>query len=79
VRRFVRDIEASRQFVIINTIELEGVTDSAQRDSAPAEGAASTTAPQSSSVSLRLDLAAYFRREASNTGADQQQQQQQQR
>ncbi len=79
VRRFVRDIEASRQFVVINAIELEGVTDSAAR--APVqtgEGAATTTAPQTSIVSLRLDLAAYFRRQASNTGAEQQQQQPQQ-
>lgn len=75
VRRFVRDIEASRQFVIINAIELEGANETAARAPAPTEGGApgAATAP-SSIVSLRLDMAAYFRRNASNTGTEQQQQ-----
>lgn len=71
LRRFVRDIEASRQFVIINAVELEGATDSAARTAVPGEGGAAV--PQSSIVSLRLDMAAYFRRAASNTGTEQQQ------
>ena len=29
LRRFIRDIEADRQFVVVNTVELEGVSDSA--------------------------------------------------
>ncbi|MBD0371541.1 MAG: hypothetical protein ICV60_11935 [Pyrinomonadaceae bacterium] len=77
VRRFIRDIEASRQFVIINAIELEGANDTAAaRAAQPTEpGAApNTNAPPSSIVSLRLDMAAYFRRTASNTGTEQQQQ-----
>ncbi|HWW76684.1 MAG TPA: GspMb/PilO family protein [Pyrinomonadaceae bacterium] len=80
LRRFIRDIEADRQFVVINAVELEGVTDS---------NAAQLTAPQAvppavppaavapetpgaqpqvqtpsrgALVSLRLDMAAYFRR-----------------
>jgi hypothetical protein len=74
VRRFVRDIEASRQFVIINEVELEGATDSAAaRPVVPPEGVPPGAAvPPSSIVSLRLDMAAYFRRGASNTGAEQQ-------
>ena len=80
VRRFVRDIEASRQFVIINAVELEGADNAAAQPVAPVEGApsAANTTPQSSIVSLRLDMAAYFRRSASNTvdtGAGTQQQQ----
>ncbi|HKS29708.1 MAG TPA: GspMb/PilO family protein [Pyrinomonadaceae bacterium] len=72
VRRFVRDIEASRQFVIINAVELEGANDAAARTAIPTEGgAANTSAPPSSIVSLRLDMAAYFRRSASNTGTEQ--------
>jgi hypothetical protein len=74
VRRFVRDIEASRQFVIINAIELEGANDSAARAPVPVptqEGAPAVAAPQSSIVSLRLDMAAYFRRNASNTSTEQ--------
>lgn len=78
VRRFVRDIEASRQFVIINAVELEGGNDTSARPVVPTEpGAApaTTNAPPSSIVSLRLDMAAYFRRNASNTDTEQQQQQ----
>lgn len=74
VRRFVRDIEASRQFVIINAVELEGANDSATaRAVAPVEGAApnATAQPPSSIVSLRLDMAAYFRRGASNDAGTQ--------
>jgi hypothetical protein len=74
VRRFVRDIEASRQFVIINAVELEGASDSAAARSAlPAEGGTpGASVPASSIVSLRLDMAAYFRRSASNAGTEQQ-------
>lgn len=57
LRRFVRDVEASNQFVVINTVELESVSDASRADaggaSAPARG---------SLVSLRLDMASYFRR-----------------
>jgi Tfp pilus assembly protein PilO len=77
VRRFVRDIEASRQFVIINAVELEGANDTAAaRATVPTEEGAPPTAaaPTSSIVSLRLDMAAYFRRAASNSGTEQQQQ-----
>lgn len=76
VRRFVRDIEASRQFVIVNAVELEGANDSAAaRAAVPTEGGIpGASAPPSSIVSLRLDMAAYFRRNASNTGTEQQQQ-----
>ena len=80
LRRFIRDIEADRQFVVINTVELEGVTDSnsahqttPQMVQPPAvapetPGAQPQVQPQIQSpsrgalVSLRLDMAAYFRR-----------------
>jgi hypothetical protein len=78
VRRFVRDIEASRQFVIINAVELEGANDTSARPVIPTEPGASpatATVPPSSIVSLRLDMAAYFRRSASNISTEQQQQQ----
>jgi Tfp pilus assembly protein PilO len=70
LRRFMRDIEADRQFVVINTVELEGVTDSnsggASAPVAPANGipTQSTTPTRGALVSLRLDMAAYFRRTA---------------
>jgi hypothetical protein len=80
VRRFVRDIEASRQFVVINAIELEGADTNARAPVAPTETVApNANAPTPSSiVSLRVDMAAYFRHNASNVSAEQQEQQQQQ-
>ncbi|HEY0173306.1 MAG TPA: GspMb/PilO family protein [Pyrinomonadaceae bacterium] len=72
LRRFIRDIEADRQFVVVNTVELEGTTDS-NAAGAPAPvvpGPEGVAAPQPQTpsrnalVSLRLDMAAYFRRAA---------------
>ncbi len=63
LRHFMRDIEASKQFIIINAVELQSVTDSnaalATPDGAPGPVTRATL------VSLRLDLAAYFRRATS--------------
>lgn len=57
LRRFIRDIEASRMFVVINGVELERATET--NSSAPVEGEG---APRPALVSLRLDLATYFQR-----------------
>lgn len=65
LRRFVRDIESSNQFIIINAVELENATET--------EGiatAAGATAARSSLVSLRLDMAAYYRRESAEATAE---------
>ncbi|HEX5706203.1 MAG TPA: hypothetical protein VFX96_02835 [Pyrinomonadaceae bacterium] len=71
LRRFIRDVEADPQFIVINSIELEGVTDSASRmpgaspEVAPDGTAIVAPAPTTARgtlVSLRLDMAAYFRR-----------------
>ena len=70
LRRFIRDIEADRQFVVVNTVELEGVTDTNSGAQMPAPvspemggAAAQTLTPSRGAlVSLRLDMAAYFRR-----------------
>ena len=76
LRRFIRDIEGDRrQFVVINTVELEGVTDAnAAEQIAPpvTNGELIPGAPQPQAqtptrgalVSLRLDMATYFRRAA---------------
>jgi Tfp pilus assembly protein PilO len=59
LRRFIRDIEISKQFVIINSVELERSTETII--SSPAEGEAAggvRTAP----VSLRLEMTTYFQR-----------------
>ncbi|HEX8475747.1 MAG TPA: GspMb/PilO family protein [Pyrinomonadaceae bacterium] len=83
LRRFIRDIEADRRFIVINTVELEGITDAGARAAAAASAAAGAAteqggAPSSTGgrppaaggatlVSLRLDLAAYFRRTNATT------------
>lgn len=59
LRRFVRDIETSRQFVIINTVELERATET---NNVTAPGGSSV--PRSSLVSLRLEMSTYFQRGA---------------
>lgn len=83
VRRFVRDIETSRQFLIVNAVELESITQSNAasvepaivRTPAPSRGSRTAGPPPPSSaqpsgargtfVSLRLDLATYFKRNGS--------------
>lgn len=79
LRRFIRDIEGDRrQFVVINTVELEGVTDTdAAGQVAPAAtngampGAPQPQAPtRGTLVSLRLDMATYFRRAAASSAAE---------
>ncbi|HEY0004347.1 MAG TPA: GspMb/PilO family protein [Pyrinomonadaceae bacterium] len=77
IRHFIRDIELSRQFIVVNAIELESLKETGPVDLGPAptvneEGApaapASRPATQTARgalVSLRMDLAVYFRRETS--------------
>ena len=85
VRHFVRDIESSRQFLIINAVELESLTNassSALEESPPARTALppsrtgrplpTITTPavapsKGTQVSLRLDMATYFQRSASDS------------
>jgi hypothetical protein len=53
VRHFVRDIESSKEFIIVNAVELERATESnSQLGDAKAAG--------NTLVSLRVDLAIYF-------------------
>lgn len=63
LRRFIRDIEASNQFIVINAVELQGVTDVAAPVLSP-EGVP-VQSSRGTVVSLRLDMATYFRRAAS--------------
>jgi len=79
LRRFIRDIEGDRrQFVVINTVELEGVNDAnAAEQLAPpvtngaVPGAQPPQAPtRGALVSLRLDMATYFRRAAASPAAE---------
>lgn len=65
LRHFVRDIEASRQFLIINSVELERSTET--DGTAPSAGDPAG-ATRGSLVSLRLEMATYFQR-SSETNA----------
>ena len=73
LRRFVRDVEADRQFVVINAVELEGVTDTGApavltpHDATDPNAAAAPSSTRGTLVSLRLDMAAYFRRAGATT------------
>lgn len=70
LRRFIRDLEEGKQFIIINAIELERATETnaaVSNDGTPASGA------RGSLVSLRLDMATYFQRGATETGEQQRQ------
>ena len=59
LRHFIRDLELNKQFVIINSVELERSTET---NSLPtAEGEPSGT-PRGSLVSLRLEMSTYFQR-----------------
>ncbi len=64
LRRFVRDIEMNKQFVIINSVELERSTEG---NTAPLADAAAEGAPAPSQVSLRLEMATYFQRGTSGS------------
>jgi Tfp pilus assembly protein PilO len=74
LRRFMRDLEASNQFLVINDVELEKATNT---DEAAAALTAAPGAPPSGAaagargtlVSLRVELAAYFRRDSMGEAA----------
>ena len=71
VRRFIRDLERSKQFTIINQVELQR----ANENEAPvsAEGGETPSGGRGSLISLQLNLATYFQRDNStgqqSTGA----------
>ena len=58
VRRFVRDIEHSKQFVVINQVELQR----ANENNAPASADGAAASPGGSLISLQMNLATYFQR-----------------
>ncbi len=58
LRHFVRDIETNKQFVIINTVELERATESNSATTSDTGAAGS----HSALVSLRLEMTTYFQR-----------------
>jgi hypothetical protein len=67
VRHFIQDIERSKQFVIINQVELQKATDNNSSLSATPESGSGT---RGSLVSLQLNLSTYFQRSGSGTGTE---------
>jgi Tfp pilus assembly protein PilO len=74
VRRFIRDVERSKQFVVINEVELQRARDTNAPVSAETGGdddSAAAPAPGSgtrgSLVSLQLSMATYFQRASAST------------
>jgi len=64
LRHFLREIETSRQFLIINSVELESATES---NALPAGEGGTPQAGHRAPVSLRLVMATYFQRGATDT------------
>jgi Tfp pilus assembly protein PilO len=60
VRRFIRDVERSKQFVVINEVELQR----ASQNNSPvaAEGGGAGSGTRGSLVTLQLNMATYFQR-----------------
>jgi len=61
VRRFIRDVERSKQFVVINEVELQRANENSAPVSAGEGGGGSGT--RASLVSLQLNMTTYFQRE----------------
>ncbi len=59
LRRFVQDLETNRQFVIINSVELERATET---NTSPATAEEPAATARGALVSLRLEMATYFQR-----------------
>ena len=66
VRHFIRDVERSKQFVVINEVELQRAS---QNNSAPVSaeesGSGAGSGTRASLVTLQLNMATYFQRTAS--------------
>ena len=70
IRRFIRDVERSKQFVVINEVELQRARDTnapvsveGAESGAPADAGAGSGS-RASLVSLQLSMATYFQRDA---------------
>lgn len=77
VRRFIRDVERSKQFVVINEVELQRATqnnapasiEEGGSDASSAPAAASGSGSRGSLVSLQLNMATYFQRSSATDSA----------
>jgi hypothetical protein len=64
LRHFLREIETSRQFLIINAVELESGTET---NALPAGDGEPGKVTQRAPISLRLEMATYFQRGATDS------------
>lgn len=62
VRRFIRDVERSKQFVVINEVELQRATQNNAPASVEEGGTGEGSGSRASLVSLQLNMATYFQR-----------------
>ena len=65
VRRFIHDVERSKQFVVINQVELQR----AQQDNAPVSAEEAGSGTRGSPVTLQLNMTTYFQRESGANAA----------
>lgn len=62
VRHFIRDVERSRQFVVINEVELQRASQNSAPVSAEEGGGGAGSGTRGSLVTLQLNMATYFQR-----------------
>ncbi|HUS09316.1 MAG TPA: GspMb/PilO family protein [Pyrinomonadaceae bacterium] len=67
LRRFIRDLETNKQFIIINSVELERSNES---NNSLAEGDTASGGTRGTLVSLRLEMTTYFKRGSAQDAAD---------
>lgn len=73
LRRFIRDLERSKQFTIINQVELQRANENEVAGVASEGSAEGSPAPASapgSAISLQLNLATYFQRDNANANGN---------
>lgn len=62
VRHFIRDVERSKQFVVINEVELQRASQNSGPATLEAGGSAAGSGTRASLVTLQLNMATYFQR-----------------
>lgn len=62
IRRFVRDLERTKQFIIINQVELQRANENNAPASADEAAAGAAAGPRGSLISLQINMTTYFQR-----------------
>ena len=69
VRRFIRDIERSKQFVVINEVEIQRASQNNAPASADEGGGGASSGTRGSLVTLQLNMSTYFQRTSATDNA----------